>query len=62
MTLYVYTIIGEHDNWDEAINAGDIKTVATFVGDTNAECERLAAEAGYDDPDNFGWTYTNPEQ
>ena len=34
-------------------------TIITIIdGDTNAECERKAIDAGYGDSDIYGWTYS----
>lgn len=53
MTLYVYTT--KATTWDD-IDAWEL--VTTIDGEDNADCERKAADAGYDDPDTYAWTYS----
>lgn len=47
---------GIEKSWDEVDFENDLETVATIEGDTNEECEKLAA-VEYSDNEIYGWTY-----
>lgn len=60
MKLYVYKMKdGIEKSWDDIDFQKDIEVVAEIEGETNEECERKAVDAGYDDTEKYGWTYSD---
>ena len=39
-------------------NSDTMSLIVKIVGESNAVCEHKAADLGYDDTDNYGWTYS----
>lgn len=58
-TLYIIKADPDTETWDQAIAERRCRIVATVTRATNAECEAVAADASYTDPDAFCWAYTD---